>query len=188
MSELSNIFALYLFTDNKFSKGPPGMERIAQYLIDGDFPPKIVSLCTGDSLTDIPTLIQPANTNFVLLLIMNGTQFDSPLIYSAAEKLLDNGMIYACVWGSECERVHDIIDQARFKRHPEETNNNVIITTWHAQESIEEAVWFFLNCAWPATAYQNTCSDWVAAVIGNPEWESRVRDEILHRDDESETD
>lgn len=168
-------------------QGVPHVERIAQYQLDEDFPPKIVSLSIADSLTDLPALIQPENTNFVLLLAVDGTKVDSALVYSAVKKLLDKGMVYVCVWGPDCERVHDTIDQAIIQQNPDETDTNVVITTWHDKDPISEAVWFFLNCAWPADDYVHTCSDWVAAVIGNPAWEAEVRAKLLAEKEESET-
>jgi hypothetical protein len=56
-----------------------------------------------------------------------------------------------------------------------------------AEEPIREAVWFFLNCAWPADDYAHTCSDWIAAVIGNPAWKAEVRAKLLAEKEESES-
>jgi hypothetical protein len=171
---------------NKFSKDRPRVERIAQYRLE-DFPPKIVSLSTADSLTDLPALIKPSGAHFVLLLALDATKLEADLIHTVAEALLNKGMVYACVWRPDCERVHDTIDQAIIQRNPDETNGNVVMTTWHDKDPISEAVWFFLNCAWPADDYVHTCSDWIAAVIGNPAWEAEVRAKLLAEKEESES-
>jgi hypothetical protein len=89
--------------------------------------------------------------------------------------------------GPECRKVEDIFDVARVQCNPDETDGNVVITTSHSQESIEEAVWFFLNCAWPAEDYVRKCSDWVAAVINNSAWEARVRKKLQAEKEESES-
>jgi hypothetical protein len=73
------------------------------------------------------------------------------------------------VWGPDCETVHDLVDAAIVQMNPLESSATVVMTTWHAKETIEKAVWFFLNCAWPAAAYEQACESWVAAVIGNAE-------------------
>ncbi|MGB8130408.1 MAG: hypothetical protein WCG81_11505 [Candidatus Angelobacter sp.] len=169
------------------SEGLQTVERIAQYRIDEDFPPKTISFCAADSPTELPALIHPSNAHFVLFLAIDGREIDSETIYSVSEKLLDQGMVYTCVWGPDCESVHDSIDQPKFRRQPECTDGNVVITTWHAEEPISEAVWFFLNCAWPASDYEQTCCDWVAAVIGNPVWEADVRAALLAEKEESES-
>src|SRR5215510_49646 len=95
------------------------VERIARYRLDEDYPPKTVSLCVVDSLADIPALIQTSNAHFVLFLALDGSGVETESIYSTAELLLDRGMVYVCVWGPDCERVHDAIDQPRFRRIPE---------------------------------------------------------------------
>lgn len=163
------------------------MERIAQYRLDEDFPSKTISFCAADSLTELPALIHPSNTHFVLFLAIDGRKVDADTIYSVSEKLLDQGMVYTCVWGPDCEGVHDSIDQPIFRRQPGKTDGSVVITTWHAEDPISEAVWFFLNCAWPADDYVHTCSDWVAVVIGNPAWEAEVRAKLLAEKEESES-
>jgi hypothetical protein len=106
------------------------VERIAQYQIDEDFPSKTISFCAADFLTELPALIHPSNAHFVLFLAIDGREVDTEIIYSVSEKLLNQGMVYACVWGPDCESVHDSIDQPRFRRKPEQTDSNVIITTW----------------------------------------------------------
>ena len=163
------------------------MERIAQYRPDEDFPSKTISFCAADSLTELPTLIHPSNAHFVLFLPIDGREVDAETIYSVSEKLLDQGMVYACVWGPDCESVHDSIDQPIFQRQPGKSGGSVVITTWHAKDPLSEAVWFFLNCAWPAEDYVHTCSDWVAAVIGNPAWEAEIRAKLLEEKEESES-
>ena len=163
------------------------MERISHYQLDEDFPSKTISFCAADSLTELPALIHPSDAHFVLFLAIDGRHVDTEIIYSVSEKLLDQGMVYACVWGPDCEKIHDAIDRVIIQRNLDETDKNVVITTWHAEDPISEAVWFFLNCAWPADDYVNTCADWVAAVIGNPTWEAEVRAKLLAEKEESES-
>jgi hypothetical protein len=62
---------------------------------------------------------------------------------------LQQGMVYCCVWGPGCEGFHDIIDDIVVEDGLSErrvvgaTPNDVIMTTWHANESLEEALEFF---------------------------------------------
>ena len=67
------------------------MERIAQYRLDDDFPSKTISFCAADSLTELPALIHPSKAHFVLFLAIDGREVDTETIYSASEKLLDQG-------------------------------------------------------------------------------------------------
>ncbi|MBZ5508999.1 MAG: hypothetical protein LAO78_26360 [Acidobacteriia bacterium] len=163
------------------------MERIAHYKFDDDFPEKTVSLCMAQTLEELPTLITPSGPHFVLLIAMDATEIRNHSICAVAERLLDRGAIYVCAWGPECRKVEDAFDEAIVQRNPDETDRNVVFTTAHSQESIEEAVWFFLNCAWPAEDYVYTCSDWIAAVIKNPALEAEVRKKLLAEKEEGET-
>jgi hypothetical protein len=52
------------------------------------------------------------------------------------------------------------------------------MTTWHKDESLKEALQFFVHSAFATEAYASECRDWVIASIGNPEWESEVRSSI----------
>ncbi len=162
------------------------MEKIAYYQLDDEFPAKTVSLCSTDSLTNLSSLIQPSDKYFVLFIALDARGIDDQIIYSAAKELLDRGMVYACVWGPDCERVHDVIDLAIVQRNPDETDGNVVITTWHAKDLLYEAVWFFLNCAWPAEDYVHACADWIAVAIGNLAWGAEVRATLLDEKEESE--
>ena|ERR1700736_6744226 len=63
-----------------------------------------------------------------------------------AERLLQQGVRYVCVWGPDCERVHDIFDEMYVGKGDEPYKFD-LMTTWHKNDSIGEALWFFLNCA-----------------------------------------
>ena len=61
-------------------------------------------------------------------------------ISDIANWALDQGAVYVCVWGPDCERVHDIIDEVIVNRNPGETDEDVIMTTWHDDEALNEAL------------------------------------------------
>jgi len=44
------------------------------------------------------------------------------------------------------------------------------MTTWHDDERLEEALWFAVNSAFPAGAYEQTCKTLVTVTIGNQDW------------------
>jgi len=92
---------------------------------------------------------------------MDARSIDSGQIGELAEKMADKGLAYLCVWGPDCERVHDIFDEIEVQRDLEPTDDNVIMTTWHSAESLEESLWFFVNCAFPAEAYEQSCKEWI---------------------------
>ncbi|MHB8793354.1 MAG: DUF7684 family protein [Thermoleophilia bacterium] len=94
-------------------------------------------------------------------------------ISNFAEILLRSGGVYFCVWGKGCSRVHDIIDLASYEQGQE--NESVIMTSWHEDESLDDALWFFLNSAFPDDRYFDECRAGVAITIGsNSESVARV--------------
>jgi hypothetical protein len=150
------------------------MELIAEYATE-DMPAKKVHLCVASSLEELPTLVEGRPSKFVLFVAADALSVGDEGIRSVAAKLLAQGMVYLCVWGPDGARVEDLTDRVTIERNPNETEADVVVTVWQAKHSLEEAVWFFVCCAYPAPAYERDTSDWIAAAVGNAEWEKRVR-------------
>src|SRR5713101_1066953 len=136
---------------------------------------KDIYLCPSATIDTLATQITPSSPNFGLLLAMDAQSVDSGQIGELAEKLASKGLAYLCAWGPDCERVHDTFDEIAVLRDLEQKDDNVIMTTWHSDESLEGSLWFFVNCAFPAQAYEESCKAWIVAPIGNAEWEQRIR-------------
>jgi hypothetical protein len=49
------------------------------------------------------------------------------------------------------------------------------MTTWHADELLEDTLWFFAHTAFVTGRFEKTCKDWIIAPISNPEWEHLIR-------------
>lgn len=63
--------------------------------------------------------------------------------------LVEGGCLYVVAWGIDCEAWHDSADWAglnafNFGDIPDDC---LVMTTWHAQEPLSEALWFARNCA-----------------------------------------
>ena len=82
-----------------------------------------------------------------------------------AEIYLKQGVRYVCAWGPDCERVHDIFDET-YVGDGSEPYKFDLMTTWHANDSFGEALWFFLNCAHVEDEIEGAAS--LAVRIGNP--------------------
>jgi hypothetical protein len=148
-----------------------------------DKPAKTIYLITCSSISDVSNQIGTVSKYFGLLLAIDARGLDVSPIFDVATQLLSRGLVYLCAWGPDCERVHDIFDEAIVGRElegtaPSEVFDGTVMTTWHSNESLEEALWFFVHSAFPAEAYASECRDWVIATIGNPEWGSEVRRSI----------
>jgi len=137
---------------------------------------KDIYLCPSLTIEALATKIVPTSPNFGLLLAMDAQSIDSGQIGDLAEKMADKGLAYLCAWGPDCERVHDIFDEIEVQRDLEKEDDSVIMTTWHSDESLEECLWFFVNSAFPDSAYEQSCKDWIIAPLGNEEWEKLIRD------------
>jgi hypothetical protein len=107
-----------------------------------------------------------SSPKFICFLAWDASQETVEAISHVAEKLLNSGCVYFCAWGNDCERVHDITDEVCVSLYPSEDDESVIMTTWHKDESLDEALWFFLRCTWPDDHYFDICNSVVAISIG----------------------
>lgn len=53
------------------------------------------------------------------------------------------------------------------------------MTTWHSNESLEEAIWFFLNVTWPDKEFEETFRASLGITVGSDEWASKLRNALL---------
>jgi len=81
-----------------------------------------------------------------------------------AAKLLRQGCVFACAWGRDCEKVHDAIDYAAIEADALAGSDDVVLTTWHTDESLDETLYFAVFSAWAAASYESTTQAVVAIV------------------------
>ena len=126
------------------------------------------------AVLDLPQLVWPANISipsrrFRMLVAANVDSLTSETMAEFARCALKRGMVYFCAWGKGCERFHDIVDEVMVVAEssgPEETSEDVVMTTWHKDQSLEEALDFLATCACPTDGLMreaNTgwCCVWV---------------------------
>lgn len=132
-------------------------------------------------LSEWPVVLPTRGEHLVLWVGMDATAASTEQITAIGERALDSGMVYLCAWGADCERVHDTIDEVIWERDLGSSERDVILTTWHSGEPLDDALWFFVNTAWPAEAYMESTRDWYAVVVG----ENRERDAAIQWFDRS---
>ena len=110
----------------------------------------------------------------VLFIAMDARPMSTNEISDIANWALDQGAVYVSAWGPDCERVHDIIDEVLVDRNPGETDEDVIMTTWHDDETLEEALWFAVNSAFAVGNYEQTCMTLVTVTVANQDWGSQI--------------
>jgi len=106
---------------------------------------------------------------FCCLLACDASNYTVEEVSELVDPLIDAGCVYFCCWGPDCERVHDIIDES------DPYTDSVVMTTWHDKDTLEDALWFFLNVTWPDAKFENSFNASLAISIGSSEWASSTR-------------
>lgn len=124
------------------------------------------------SVHDICSLSLPSAYSTLLIAADYSLISDSDFI-DLAYHLIDSGVVYFCAWGTECERAHDLFDQAFVQRELESKIDYHIMTTWHHDEPLEEAIWFILFCAMVEDSHWDNCTTNIITV-DNRNWRKEV--------------
>lgn len=134
---------------------------------------RVVLSGEATSLGDFGAFDVPSK-NFVLLVAADTRDEKKRDMVEAAQTLIRAGASYVCCWGPDCKRFHDCFDEADQIVNGEGKTERTVVTTWHKDEPLEEAVWFAVTTAWPSYAYELTTGAVIALSIGSPEWASRI--------------
>lgn len=130
-----------------------------------------------------PALLEPfrpPTQHHVCLLIWDADRENPEAISRVADVLMTSGCVYLCAWGTACERVHDVFDESAAGAAQAEDDDSVVMTTWHAEEPLEEAIWFFLRCTSPDGRYAASSGSSVCIVIGDRgEWVATIQEALL---------
>ena len=130
------------------------------------------------SVSEVPAVLESVSPHFLLFLALDASAISDDVLRVVARALLDRGLAYLCVWGKDCCRVHDQFD---IEREPNEPDGHVVPTTWHDDEPLEEALWYFANVAYPDDSFEFDCRDWVAIAVGCSKWEEQIRAELVDK-------
>jgi hypothetical protein len=122
------------------------------------------------SLGDWPETIEQPQPHFAAFVAADVSSAGDGELTRFARRLLAQGAVYVSVWGPGCERLHDVVDAERDGRAAP-----LVMTSWHAHETLDEALWFALFASVPDEAYFETCDADLAIVVGDPTWAAHVR-------------
>ena len=117
---------------------------------------------------DLPAAIAIASPRFVLLVAADGGHITG--IDDTLRRLLDIGCVYLCAWGPQCEQLDDDMDHVVLRQELDGAAKRTIMTSWHSNESLDEAAEFALLWAVPDPAVASGCDSVVLASVGNAEW------------------
>jgi hypothetical protein len=103
---------------------------------------------------------------FVLCIAADARGLDFEALQEFAARVLAQGAVYICAWGQESGRVETAFDLESMQM-PLPTEDDVVMTTDHAGESLREAIWFSLAVAWPSDGFLPVRS-WLGVTVGSP--------------------
>ena len=113
---------------------------------------------------------------FQLLLAWDAPDTTPQQLMRFFQPLVERGLVYFCAWGNNCEAVHDAVDRCDIERMPETRDADyIVMTTWHDDESLAEALWFFKVCALPNEGIDPSECDRYVVAVGNPDWSIEVK-------------
>ena len=122
-----------------------------------------------------PRGLQIPSKRFRLFVAADATVIASELIAEFSQNALEQGMVYLCAWGPDCQKVHDLADGVVVADELGKglvirpTKNDTIMTTWH-DESLEDALDFFVNASYPTEGFAAGSDFWLAVCVNNPAW------------------
>jgi len=123
-----------------------------------------------------PASLQFPSSRFRLFVAADSRDSSVDMVSEFVLAALQQGMVYCCAWGPGCERFHDIIDEIVVedglgeRRFVGPIPDDAIMTTWHADESLQEALEFFATSALPTEGFLADSDSRVVACVDNPEW------------------
>ena len=123
--------------------------------------------------SEIENLKFPSN-GFVLFLAANRANVKEQEIVLTAKKLITSGLTYICTFGPDCEKGHDIFDYANILWEQEHKTEFLVMSTWHAHETLEEALYFCILNAEPKDVKEIE-SSMVVLSVGNLEWSKTIQ-------------
>lgn len=130
------------------------------------------------SVEDFPENVDMPSDHFACFFVCDADRVPPESIRDAALNLLRSGGVSVSTWGRDSKRVHDLVDDAAMILNPFPTANSVVITTCHGKESLDLALWFFLNSTWPADNYRNSCRSGLIVVVDSPARADKIREDL----------
>lgn len=131
----------------------------------------VLQILSIDSIEELPNSLTRKSKYFTLLLAWNAPENAQNDLAELLAPIVRSGLAYFCAWGERCEQVHDAIDDS-FIEHELEDGEAYpfLMTTWHQEESLEEAFWFFRMVAVPTENFVLANLERFAVAVGNPQW------------------
>lgn len=101
---------------------------------------------------------------------------DAGDVSALAEHLIERGLFYVTCWGDGCEFVHDLFDEVDLDLNPPMDGQPyaVVVSTWHDDDSLQEALQFFWIAAAPDEGKESGPS-FLALSVGSEDLHASLR-------------
>lgn len=155
-------------------------------------PERLLYVARVASLESWPLTLEEPIGPFVGFIALDMSGVPDERLRAFAGDLLDKGCVYMCAWGPDASRIEVVFDlvavEAELAGKP--YVEDVLMTTSHEKESLDDALWFAVFAAFPSEGEARA----VLAVCDNAwsdEIESRFADserwnaEVLKAEEES---
>jgi hypothetical protein len=115
---------------------------------------------------DCPRPLELPTPRSLVLVVWDSEDESVEVLSEIAATLIEAGCVHVCVWGSGCERFHDVLHETivgdgDFDLDAAPTAN------WHASESLDSALWFALRVAEPDERLAEGCGTVLVLQIGD---------------------
>jgi hypothetical protein len=120
-----------------------------------------------ESFDEVPSNLE-IGPYFVSFLVADFSTINRDDLVRLTGRMIARGSRYFVAWGKDSNAAHVAFDLACCEFEDGEEEDAVILTTDHLDESIEEAIWFAMNCAFPSHPYDRNCVGLVAICIHDP--------------------
>ena len=137
----------------------------------------VLSSARVATFAEIPATLPESGAPVVLFIAADSVTASATELSVVARAILEHDVRYLCCWGPGCERLHDIFDNAEVQRLLERAPERTLMTTWHADDSLPEALWFAVHAALPA--------DWpaerrvLAVTVADSGWSALIDQQLL---------
>jgi hypothetical protein len=129
-----------------------------------------------EEIEELAQRLESRERCFTLFLAWDAPTEEQTKLREIMQPLVDRGLVYFCAWGRGCEAVHDAVDRCDIERENHAAKPELfIMTTWHHDEPLEEAVWFFKELALPNETHGVPSFDRFAVAVGNREWSDTIK-------------
>jgi hypothetical protein len=134
-----------------------------------------IDVLAVDSIDELADCLPHRHPYFTLLLAWDAPEIDQQELIALFRPLVDRGLACFSAWGNRSEEVHDAVDLCFVERELEVGEADYLLMTgWHANEPLEEAVWAFKMLDIPSELHVFAEFDRFAVAVENRAWVDRM--------------